>query len=35
MCLSPDGSVLATVSEDGHLKFWQVTWERDQSEPPK
>lgn len=23
--LSPDGSVLATASEDGHIKFWQLS----------
>lgn len=23
--LSPDGAVLATASEDGHIKFWQLT----------
>ena len=33
MSLSPDGSVLATVGEDGHLKFWQINW--DKEEPPK
>lgn len=30
LALSPDGGVLATASEDGHLKFWQVNWEADQ-----
>lgn len=36
LSLSPDGSVLATVSEDGHLKFWQVNWEKDEkNEQPK
>jgi enhancer of mRNA-decapping protein 4 len=25
--ISPDGGVLATSSEDGHLKFWQINWD--------
>lgn len=33
--LSPDGSVLATASEDGHLKFWQVDWTLDEGEKSK
>ena len=27
MSISPDGGVLATSSEDGHLKFWQINWD--------
>ena len=30
--LSPDGAVLATASEDGRLKFWQVDWSLEDSE---
>ena len=33
LSLSPDGGVLATASEDGHLKFWQIDW--DTSHEPK
>lgn len=36
LSLSPDGTVLATVGEDGHLKFWQVNLDMlDQAESPK
>ena len=27
LSLSPDGGVLATAAEDGHLKFWEVNWD--------
>ena len=27
--LSPDGQVLATCGEDGHLKFWEVAWDHE------
>ncbi|KAL5467578.1 hypothetical protein EMCRGX_G031830 [Ephydatia muelleri] len=27
LSMSPDGLVLASSSEDGHLKFWQIDWE--------
>ena len=33
--LSPDGAVLATASEDGHLKFWQVDWNLEEGEQSK
>ena len=33
LSISPDGGVLATASEDGHLKFWQIDWDR--SHEPK
>jgi len=33
--LSPDGSVLATASKDGKLKFWQVNLERGDQESSK
>jgi len=33
LSLSPDGGVLATAAEDGHLKFWEVNW--DPSQKPK
>lgn len=27
LSMSPDGLVLASSSEDGHLKFWQIDWD--------
>lgn len=27
LSMSPDGLVLASTSEDGHLKFWSIDWE--------
>ena len=30
LSLSPDASVLATASKDGHLKFWQVNLDEDE-----
>lgn len=31
--LSPDGTVLATASHDGHIKFWQMYIEAGQDKP--
>ena len=33
LSLSPDGAVLATGGQDGHLKFWQILW--DSADPPR
>lgn len=31
--LSPDGTVLATASHDGYIKFWQIYIEGGQDKP--
>ena len=31
--LSPDGTVLATASHDGYVKFWQIYIEGGQNQP--
>ena len=31
--LSPDGTVLATASHDGYIKFWQIYIEGRQDKP--
>ena len=33
MALSPDGNVLATGGQDGHVKFWQLDFEEHAKEP--
>ncbi len=33
MAISPDGNVLATAGQDGHVKFWQIDLDEPTKEP--